>query len=68
MMTEDTAREKLCPVRSQPYLNSFDGYYRECTSKCVASDCMAWRESPVPASAERMDVSYGYCGLAGDPK
>lgn len=28
--------------------------------KCIASDCMMWRWGPV-------DVTRGYCGLAGKP-
>ena len=29
-------------------------------ARCIGSECMAWRRSPTP-----VDLTRGYCGLAG---
>jgi hypothetical protein len=66
IVTEEEARMKQCPF-------SFNrqGFWR-----CVASECMAWREIIRPgayATIEGNKIEFpeeskgGYCGLAGNP-
>jgi len=87
-MTEDEARQKWCPfVRAAdsldfraPAANRTAGPDEEQNptwSKCIASDCMAWRwvgsdktgDPPTfstDADENRKRIK-GYCGLAGKP-
>ena len=69
-MTENEAREKLCPFRTENVVdwNTDRGTVLVGSANCIASDCMAWRwedvefdlpEPPLPSELE------GYCGLAG---
>ena len=55
-MTEDEARKKICPM----FNVNGPGFKH----KCVASDCMAWREESF-SDIRLQDHEVGYCGLAG---
>lgn len=89
-MTEDEARQKWCPFARSRAVECPDvkdgqpirkiGYWidpaiNEITTKCIASDCMAWRTydaefagNVVDKESAELALSYkgrGYCGLAG---
>jgi hypothetical protein len=76
-MTEDEAKTKVCcgsPVVVGPILaaafHSQSGSPVKADTKCVASDCMAWRwkegldKDPKDGHFKKL---FGYCGLAGPP-
>ena len=51
-MTEDEALKKWCP------------FAKDAEPQCIASGCMAWRESSYwGPTGDR--IADGYCGLAG---
>jgi hypothetical protein len=70
LTTEKQAREKWCPwtrtgyrgigLNRQSVGNSSDRDGILHDTRCIASDCMAWRES-------RTLQNFGHCGLAGTP-
>ena len=76
-MTEEEARKKWCPhgrVRSSSSAyNRSENYAVDGPSKCIASDCMAWRwvKDPLIAFVANgkpvpdYKGEHGYCGLAG---
>lgn len=83
-MTEDEAKTKWCPfVRfhgtpSDDCVPNRSGSFSD-TTRCLGSECMAWREKKVwqapevrtsknPAEDAVLVVIGGYCGLAGEPK
>lgn len=75
-MTEEEAKTKWCPFARVrvAYGNTVSASNRSCgsgfeneirnTSKCIASDCMAWRVFPITGMGRGEDLSSGYCGLA----
>ena len=85
IVTEEEAKTKWCPFARVPVGTETlewvvgnranqtgpGGLYKG--SKCIASQCMAWRwagERLDAASHERADwkrETVGYCGLAGTP-
>lgn len=78
-MTEEQARTKWCPMvrlsvgyddygESHVAVNRWNRYESALYSKCVASDCMMWRETEpkkygVPRDGKTSEPT-GYCGLA----
>ena len=75
-MTEDNAKQKWCPMvrdltaqqsgmTDSPY-NRLAGCIEEST-KCIASDCMMWREAPEGYNGHNQTEieQGGYCGLGG---
>ncbi len=59
-MTEEEAKEKLCPEKMLNNVHRSRAY-------CHGSDCMAWRWMKTLDIKGRPAVDYGgYCGLAGD--
>lgn len=74
-MTEDEAKKKWCPFArlaisnrpNTPSLNRIldvdDPSIIENLTKCIGSDCMAWRVERTYSNG-RQDC---YCGLAGKP-
>lgn len=50
-MTENDAKDKICPIRSEVCLHS----------RCVASKCMMWRWHYDTAGKQ---TDEGFCGLA----
>jgi len=76
-MTEDEARTKWCPmVRYKSgggeginrWATSDDKNYSPDHSKCIASDCMMWREiREQDSSTGYWNIIGGYCGLGGKP-
>lgn len=80
MMTEQEAKERWCPfarVLNQKYfpahnriVSSMGSEMNPRTSRCIGSACMAWRWVRTDRStADRIDIDLtrGYCGLAGNP-
>jgi hypothetical protein len=71
MLTEAQAREKWCPL-SRPgrmpgnrFGDDARGSAAETQTRCIASQCMAWRRHEIP---EQPRLHVGCCGLAGhDP-
>jgi hypothetical protein len=87
-MTEDEAKTKWCPQARCAAENvrghlldaagfnrmNHDAGWTSAGSRCIASDCMAWRWSPRygtnpenPAEAMTLPPTDGYCGLSGVP-
>jgi hypothetical protein len=73
-MTEDEAKQKLCPMARNEVLDSNDNFHALTNrgAKCIGSACMMWRkekleytEEPIPEADFRSPP--GYCGLAGKP-
>ncbi len=73
LLAEEKARQQWCPVamvgmnRAMPA----KGGGKECT-RCIASNCMAWRwgdgefsDEPPHVRRPLKDRRRGYCGLAG---
>lgn len=79
-MTEEDARTKWCPDAVFPIdsLRLTVGGNRHISGeipqecKCIASDCMMWREYPYAVCGDGKKHYYdmskqgGYCGLAGN--
>ncbi len=68
-MTEDEAKTKWCPYQGVGVKADSKAGAR---SRCIASDCMAWRTSHTTDSAGGRVVmtckdGHGFCGLAGKP-
>lgn len=61
-MTEDEAKTKWCPEARAPLLGQGGNVPinrpERCDSRCIGSECMAWR---------RDSINTGYCGKAGRP-
>jgi hypothetical protein len=76
-MTEDEASRKWCPHgrvhNAQGAYNRTDSTVSSGPSRCVASNCMAWRwvKDPLVAFVANEQTivdktsEHGYCGLAG---
>ena len=79
-MTEDEARQKWCPFARSRAVECPDvkdgqpirkiGYWidpaiNEITTKCIASDCMAYRVTTYELQSDGSKVPHGVCGLAG---
>jgi len=66
-MTEDEAKTKWCPysdvVPNQRTSGDVD-FSQYCS--CIASECMAWRETFL-SDSQVPETKIGYCGLAGKP-
>jgi hypothetical protein len=66
VMTEDQAQSKWCPFARMLDRTGSAGYNRgpdpALWTKCVASQCMAWRWRTLPEVP-----GDGYCGLATGP-
>ena len=71
--TEAEAREKGCPLVLIPTGSAAPQTH----TKCIASDCMAWRWAPAPY-ADKVTIKIppdqseatdrkGYCGAFGTP-
>lgn len=58
-VTPEEAKKKLCP-RIQPFVSNQHTTYPTPT-RCVATDCMHWAWSSVPAKDASLDVKTGYC-------
>jgi hypothetical protein len=77
MYTEEKAKEKWCPHTRVKWI-SFGGYAMAVNrddikhhedvggTRCIASDCMAWRWRYYPPS-QVPEVKEGYCGAFGLP-
>ena len=81
-MTEDEARKKWCPmarIASDPE-DASSAYNRnpdaegviQNGSRCIASDCMMWRDTNSSENEARRvkglsSQREGFCGLAGKP-
>ena len=70
-MTPVEARKKWCHKTVQ-YLSAFTDtglVVKEGPSRCLATDCMAWRQNIHPMNRGKLtdDEIRGYCGLAGKP-
>ena len=78
-LTEDEARQKWCPHARVPL--AADGYtgnrmddttgaiVPEFGSRCIASQCMAWRWASLPvADTDDNPAEKGYCGAFGRPE
>jgi hypothetical protein len=74
-MTEGEAKTKFCHrTLASVWDDAGASYTVTHGSRCLASDCMAWRwhpnwgESPEnPAACTELPPIEGYCGLAGRP-
>jgi len=86
-MIESEAKTKWCPFARIAHVNAPTGGNRHYSGvgaegaldknlcRCIASDCMAWREtdkeylpcSPDDTGADHIAYPAGYCGLAGKP-
>ena len=61
--TEEEAKTKWCPFAPTKF--------KEVTTDCIASRCMAWRWMPDeidPITGHSFAVCTGFCGLAGRPE
>lgn len=85
LRTETEARRCWCPFAISLRQNSDsmtgvnrDGNKSDPRSRCLASECMAWRkqesktfsykaEAEFRRSGQRLESDEGYCGLAGSP-
>lgn len=74
LLNEAEARTKWCPhvrVEGNNRLHNAvtGGFSNEDTAfRCVAHDCMAWREHHLKFTHGDADaVIHGYCGLSGKP-
>ena len=83
-LTEDEAKERWCPmVRffNPNHSNALENRWMGGSfDKCIASQCMMWRQYELSdeaklgiQSAEEARIAYGltergYCGLAGKPE
>jgi hypothetical protein len=77
-MTEDEAKTKRCPVGAGN-MAAIEGtpaiHMNIYTTKCIGSDCMAWRWGEPSISVKKVmegeecpiENNNGYCGLAGKP-
>ena len=74
-MNESEARKKWCPFVRPDYGN-VRGISNLNGSKCIASECMAWRWHLLPKQQHQMQVivepdeysdTEGYCGLGVRP-
>ncbi|MEE9158925.1 MAG: hypothetical protein V3U60_11125 [Gammaproteobacteria bacterium] len=79
-MTEDEAKTKWCPfarvvfedsgmMGNRLYVQSAGVQIWDCGSRCIGSECMAWRRTRHDDSLHNESgKSYdGFCGLAGKP-
>ena len=58
-MTEIKAKTKVCPYTFR------DNPDELVANKCIASDCMAWRDLKRTELVGMKMESTGFCGLAG---
>ena len=87
-MTEEQAKKKWCPmvrfhvVGGNVWSNEYgDGEPSQDSTKCIASECMMWREIRTSSGykfsepnedgmvtcLEGPEIIGGYCGLGGKP-
>lgn len=82
-MTEDEAKTKWCPYialtlmsdddRNYHVTNRFEDVRSDRSTNCIASACMAWRETfrahdiPGNTGDPILVPTGGFCGLAGKP-
>ena len=78
-MTETTeAKQKICCGGVMMRITDATGLTVNVSDRCIASECMAWRETFRKATKEDVRVcdlygvgsdipTGGYCGLAGKP-
>lgn len=59
MLTEKEAKEKWCP-----YTYRWVTEEKRLTTRCIASECMAWRWGKFETEGTE-NTTKGYCGLAG---
>jgi hypothetical protein len=74
-MTEEEAKKKWCPmVRTGLTMGMAVNHHVDMTpggqgvhdeTRCIASDCMMWRQYVVPIGKKDEFAAGGYCGLAG---
>ena len=66
-MTPEEAKQKWCPMSQ----NKPEPTGHMMVTRCIASDCMAWRETRHRHAEDAPNLSGadddGYCGLAGKP-
>lgn len=66
ILTEEEARQTVCPVRRGESVRGKDGLELEYIDRmCLASKCMGWRLAHKPASSGE---ETGFCGAFGVPR
>lgn len=69
-MTEEEAKTKWCPMVRAGHVAGMavnvepNGDFKYVT-RCIASDCMMWKQYVVPTGKKDELLAGGYCGLAG---